>query len=322
MLEEILQTDSLGDRRQIEYILDVVEHGPTSIPALMEACFARSYGYRRSFRSLVKLLSLTGYLRIEEELVSLGNKSLRDSGEKFVETLCTQLFAVITESGELHHMFNNETLSIGGNDRRIYFRNARVPLSYAPLRNLMVNLGLMVRDPNLHNVFTVAEVHDPWFREGLPDWIGDSSTAGKTTLQQFKEVLKKQEEAGRLAEEYVVEFERRRLVGHPRADRIRRISDLDVGAGYDVQSFMSLDSAIIDRFIEVKSYSGKPSFYWSSGEVGAAKRKGSAYLLCLVDRDRMANPDYCPSFIRDPASQIFSSDVWAHACERHYFERD
>ena len=321
MLEEILQTDSLGNRQQIEYILDVVESGTASVPALMEACYARSYGYRRSFRSLVKLLVATGHLVIEDERISLGKVSPADRGNRFVEFFCTRLFSAMTKAGHLHHLFNGETLSFDSDGELIHFRNNRVPLSYAPLRNLLIELGLMIRDPYLHNVYVVAEAHYSWFREGLADWVGDSSIAGRLTLEELKKRLQSQEKAGRIAEEFVVGFEKRRLEGHPRIDRVRMISNLDVGAGYDIQSFVDVGSVIIDRYIEVKSYSGNPSFYWSTQEVAMAKVKGDSYFLCLVDREQMDTPGYIPTFVRGPGDRMFSTKEWFHSCENYYFEK-
>lgn len=49
------------------------------------------------------------------------------------------------------------------------------------------------------------------------------------------------------------------------------VTDEFANAGYDIESFQNLDSIIIDRFIEVKSFENKIQFYWSKNELEKAK---------------------------------------------------
>lgn len=58
-----------------------------------------------------------------------------------------------------------------------------------------------------------------------------------------------------------------------------------MGAGYDILSFNSATSLSYDRFIEVKSFHGKPHFYWSSNEKNTSELWGDKYYLYLVDLD-------------------------------------
>ncbi len=56
---------------------------------------------------------------------------------------------------------------------------------------------------------------------------------------------------------------------------MRRISTLDAGAGFDIESFDGTsDDVSPNRFIEVKATTGDEiRFYWSSNEMNVAKRK-------------------------------------------------
>jgi hypothetical protein len=92
--------------------------------------------------------------------------------------------------------------------------------------------------------------------------------------------------------------------------RVKRISSIKVEAGYDIISFNSMTSNEVDRFIEVKSFSKKPEFYWSRNEIGTAEMKGSKYFLYLVDRSLIGKNDYEPQIIQDPYKNIFGDPNW------------
>jgi len=55
---------------------------------------------------------------------------------------------------------------------------------------------------------------------------------------------------------------------------------------------MDNQSVLLDKFIEVKSYSGDPYFYWSRNEVKVAETEKNNYFLYLVNRDEMNDIDY------------------------------
>jgi hypothetical protein len=112
-----------------------------------------------------------------------------------------------------------------------------------------------------------------------------------------------------MAEHFVLDFEIQRL-GKDFASRVRIISDIDVGAGYDIISFESNESQEYDRFIEVKATSNSQGFFWSSNEYETAKLKGPRYYLYLVDLRKIRRDDYVPLIIKDPAAVIMESEDW------------
>jgi hypothetical protein len=102
--------------------------------------------------------------------------------------------------------------------------------------------------------------------------------------EKFKEYLKEKEEVGKLGEDLVKAFEARRLtrMGHVVEARcIRRISNVRVNAGYDIESFDGPSPAVnYDRFIEVKAARGpKMHFFWSQNEIQVATRLGERYWI-------------------------------------------
>lgn len=151
----------------------------------------------------------------------------------------------------------------------------------------------------------VANYHNKAFLTGARD-------ANKKTLRRAKSAkrlaadLARQAEAGAAAEVWVVQYERERLFDHPLRDQIRRVSEDDVSAGYDIVSFASVHSIRHDRFIEVKSHGERKVFHWSRNEIATAVEFGEDYALYLVDRDRCEQVGYAPHMITGPTPEMFA----------------
>lgn len=134
--------------------------------------------------------------------------------------------------------------------------------------------------------------------------------------------IKQQEEQskrGLEAEEFVLALERKRLP--EKALRIKRISDYDVSAGFDIVSFESESSTTYDRFIEVKCYLGNPHFYWSDNECDVAKCKGEKYSICLVNYDKINTLGYIPDYIVNPAKTVFEDDGWLMSAASFFVQK-
>jgi len=127
--------------------------------------------------------------------------------------------------------------------------------------------------------------------------------------------LDQKNEAGKQSELFVLQYEQNRMNDHSSFEKIELISDVYVNAGYDIISFNDLDSFIIDRFIEVKSYREEISFYWSKNEVEKAKELATKYYIYLVDRSLMNKKDYVPKIIQDPYKKIFENEFWKKETE-------
>jgi len=129
--------------------------------------------------------------------------------------------------------------------------------------------------------------------------------------EKFREYLKEKEEVGKLGENLVKTFEMRRLMnmGHAvEAQCVRRISNLRVDAGYDIESFdASCPAVAYDRFIEVKGARGRQMrFFWSENEIRVAQRLGKRYWIYFqgaIDATKGIARDE-PIMLRDPATLI------------------
>ena len=135
--------------------------------------------------------------------------------------------------------------------------------------------------------------------------------------EKFKEYLKEKEEVGKLAEDLVRGYEARRLnkSGHVVEARcVRRISNLRVNAGYDIESFDGSSPAVdYDRFIEVKGAKGpQMHFFWSQNEIQVATRLGKRYWIYFQGGIDVGNgiARNEPIMLRDPSKLILQDGMF------------
>jgi len=141
----------------------------------------------------------------------------------------------------------------------------------------------------------------------------------KMSLEELRKILEHQQTNGAEAEEFVLEFEKRRLNNK---EGVQQVSFDDAGLGYDILSFNTTDSVTEDRFIEVKSYSGlKPYFFWSKNEVSVAGRNRDKYYIYLVDRSEFNNKDYEPEIISNPVKNILDNDEWSVEIDKYHITK-
>jgi len=171
-----------------------------------------------------------------------------------------------------------------------------IPLAISILRDMIVNLSIFsIRRDEGKTEYFLSRDYEKLLEQK------DTKTPRKMSLQQLLTKLDNQAIIGESAEFFVVEYEKTRLEG-----RIpKRISEFDVGAGYDILSYESVDSESFDRFIEVKAVGENFSFHWSVNEKNKAKLYGDKYFLYLVDLKKAKTIiNYSPKIIKNPAVEI------------------
>ena len=105
------------------------------------------------------------------------------------------------------------------------------------------------------------------------------------TLAELKSQIEINEEYGVEAELAAMEFETKMLENMGVNKSPERISEYHTSAGYDIVSYMCMDSLNPDKFIEVKSCSdNRWIFYISKNELEVAKSKQDNYFLYLFNR--------------------------------------
>lgn len=129
------------------------------------------------------------------------------------------------------------------------------------------------------------------------------------TYQQLHTSQSAASRQGERGEQFVLEYERRRLPSEL-AERIMLLGSRQIAMGYDILSYAAADSVAYDRFIEVKTYSGHPHFYWTDNEISAAERLGNQYYIYLVDINRIDIPGYEPTIISSPKDIFYQPNRW------------
>ncbi len=197
-------------------------------------------------------------------------------------------------------IFDKDATGFDAEKGHLTIKRSAFPLAYAAIRNFLTMVGALNKEEN-GEIGVTGDYESNW-TEQL------HNRRKKFTLEQLLKQQEDQSKRGLEAEEFVLELEKKRLP--EMAQKIKRISDFDVAAGYDIVSYESNGTEHYDRFIEVKCYIGTPHFFWSENESDIARIKADKYLLCLVDYTRIEEPGYQPEFIRNPYETIFNGEEW------------
>jgi hypothetical protein len=246
----------------------------------------------------VAVLSEIGLVYVENGFVHRG--SAGRTGE--VELLPWIRAAVATHYASLLSPATVGTAFQMGDDGSLCLDSKQLPFRDRGYVYLILEFGIATRESVTSRFWLLADdMKEPFFA-AISKINDEQLKPGAFTLGDLKKVREAQAAAGRSAEQWVVNFERKRLSGHQFIESIQAISDGDAAAGFDVLSFESLRSLLHDRFVEVKSYAEEYSFYWSEEEMAVAKRLGSRYWIYLVDRNRLGDSRYVPEMIPDPYS--------------------
>lgn len=228
-------------------------------------------------------------------LPGLDTFAAKSSGKIIVQLVTMSINRLVQEG-----IFDKDATGFDSEKGHLTIKQAAFPLAYAAVRNFLTMAGALDKEKN--GEICVAENYESDWTEQL------RNRRKKFTLEQLLKQQEEQSRRGLEAEEFVLGLEKKRLP--ELANKIKRISDFDVAAGYDIVSYENNETEHYDRFIEVKCYMGSLHFFWSENESDVARIKADKYILCLVDYLRMGEPEYQPEFIRNPYETIFNSDEW------------
>lgn len=323
MLKELLKHDKLGNREELLFFLFDGLSPSKQLPLsnLQKYCISQHFSIARSFSGILKLCEFVSFIQVHDHKVGM-DKDFFDPANYLKDDYFKQfhfyqsLINSLKQAKVIEQLFNEENLKFSNKLNRYYVLENKFPYRFFSIRNLFLSTGFFEREPNLANHLLIRQAFTDHFREQIiKELFPAKKTTSKVSLEELKKSLKNKEEAGKLAELFVLEHERNKLNGHPEIEKVIRIADYFTNAGYDIESFLDHDSIVIDKFIEVKSYEGEISFYWSKNEVEKAKELGGKYFLYLVDRSRMTNQDYEPKQFPNPYKKIFESDIWKRETE-------
>jgi len=318
MLEKIQNQTIICNKSQLKYLIVLLSTGSKSLNDLKVACSSKDYTFSRNFNSLIVFLKWLNIVEIVSNKVKLlvNKNHIFSSNNIISHKFFNNLFISMRIDNELEDFLNINNVKYIANEDIILINNNLIPFSFSQIRNLLVDLGFLDYDSISENHFIVNSHYKSWFIKEIIPLVDNQEISRKLPLLKLKEIHKKNELYGKEAEEYILSFEKKRLINHIRFYEIKILSEEWSNAGYDIQSFDDINSIIFDRFIEVKSYEGnKPYFYWSRNEYQVAKRKQKKYWLYLVNRKEMNTEDYLPIMIQNPYQKIFKNDLWKKETE-------
>ena len=228
-----------------------------------------------------------------QKLCSLQN----DIRLNFSQALCKICLVKIIKDGFL----DTEAIHYNREQQVYVIERYGFSVSSALFRNILIQYKVL-------NESRGELILDPEYESVFAEYKRKQGT--KKTLEKLKKQLEQQELQGEEAELFVMEYEKRRLSQSAQKDCVKRISAIDVSAGYDILSYESEASAEYDRFIEVKSFSGNAHFYWSENEIETAKLYEDRYYIYLVDFTMVKTQGYEPIILKNPATTILASESW------------
>lgn len=128
------------------------------------------------------------------------------------------------------------------------------------------------------------------------------------SLTELMAILEARSKRAATAELWVAEYERQRLRALGcvvEADAVRIISEHNVCAGYDVESFDTAARPFVyNRFIEVKSTTLETTeFIWSQNEIETARRLKSLYWIYLLS-SYQEDDSHDLTLIQHPVSEL------------------
>ncbi len=313
MLDELKNLEYHGGKDGLLFfICDVIGRTEITIRDADVICSHAPGKRKLSVVDLVNYCLAFGWINIRADIVSLSQsiaEFISDKNvlnEKLIQSTVNQLF-----EGEI---ISPRLFSYDAVQSCYSFKNELLPLSLSAVRNVLISQGFLIAERDVQGTkFYIAPAYDSIVANHC------KSKRKQLSIKQLKKQLEDNEIAGEKAELFVLSFEKARI-GQPLCDKVKRISEIDTSAGYDIVSLNSPDSQAPDRFIEVKAVSSS-GFYWSKNEFEIAKLKGELYFLYLVDLSRVSEPGYTPEMIQDPAANVMTSDRWFVEAQSYHIKR-
>lgn len=299
MLTELKRCNSIGNIAGIVFLISIMaEKNKISKDEIRNRCALENdiiinCSGAVAFFEYLKLVNTTSDVVIPlPELNSLAHKS-----DKMV---IKRLAIMCINNLIIDGIFDNDVTSFDTEKGHLSIKQSAFPLEYAAIRNFLTMISVF--DKEKDEKICINDDYELIWTEQL------QNRKKKITIKQLLKQQMDQNKRGLEAEEFVLKLEKERLP--QMASNIKRISDIDVAAGYDIISYENNTSERYDRFIEVKCYIGTPHFFWSENEVDIARIKAEKYILCLVDYTRIEEAKYRPEIIRNPYKTIFDSNEW------------
>jgi len=325
MIEELRQYENLGTPKFFCELFTQLKNAKQP----WKTNNVRSYFYNRIideqtiFDGCIPLAQAIGAVIIDDEGFVTLNTALETFlvSEKYLAgKLLEMILLTVREDKVFHEIFCSENISYDVIYRLIQIENSAFRFRYSCFRRLLIDFEFLYTHPdaNIRKMIVNSKYKKLFDSQIMPE-----IKRRKIGIGELEKTLEQKQIFGAEAETYVLIFEKKRLASHSGFEKIERISEYDVGAGYDIVSFNEIESLDLDRFIEVKSFSGVPSFHWSRNEIDVARFKKNQYFIYLVNRDKMNESVYVPTIIQNPYESILGDDTeWNKRVDSYFIVKN
>lgn len=283
------------------FICDVIGSGQISVRDAEIICGHAPGKHYLSVGELITYCHVLGWIQVSENIISVSPAiaALLNDKDKLNDMFIVSTVTHLFKEGIMDpSMFSYDSVQCC-----YAFKNELLPLSLSGVRNVLISQGFLIPLRDTQGTrFYISPAYDTLIVKHCKE------RRKQLSLEQLKKHLENNELIGEKAELFALEYEKRRL-GTPLCEKVRRISEIDVMAGYDIVSFNSSKSKEPDRFIEVKAISGT-GFYWSKNEYEIARLKGDMYYLYLIEIGKIEERDYSPQIIQNPAVNVIDAEEW------------
>ena len=301
-----------GKEGLLFFICDVIGSGQIKIHDAEIICAHAPGKHYLSVGDLISYCHALGWIDVSEDVVSVTPVIAELLNDK--DKLNDALIASTVNQLFYENIIGSSMFCYDSVQCSYAFKNELLPLSLSGVRNVLISQGFLIPLRDTQGTrFYISPTYDALVARHCRE------RRKQLSLEQLKKQLERNELVGEKAELFVLKYEKKRL-GLPLSEKVRRISEIDVTAGYDIVSFDSPQSQEPDRFIEVKAVSSA-GFYWSKNEYEIAKLHGEKYFLYLVDLSKIADEEYGPVVIANPALTVMSSQDWLIEPESYHIRK-
>ena len=307
--ERIERFDEIANVSGLFFVWQSIIQGVKSFSSLSQLRSHHSGKLCLNLLPAVLLLEEMGYISFDGETI----KNVKIPSDISCESEFISFFSDIL----LDFLLEEEVISLdcliyNSQEDRFILSRKGIRYKYASYRNLLLSFGVLSKreDGNYHfekRIDTITRIA--------------LLKNKKKTEKRLLEELERQRQEGLAGELFVLEYEKKRLNGHSSICKIKQVSLIDVTAGFDIISFDNLESKYLNRYIEVKTYKGKPHFHWSINEINVSRIRSEHYFLYLVNYDRIQDDGYSPEIIQNPSTYFVDNDEWISTPELFFYER-
>lgn len=320
MLRDLRTYDNLGSPQYFFELFNSLKNNAATTRSkrdLEQLFYNRNINGRSVFDGCLELAFNIGVLIIDDAHTVTLNKTFKDflfSEKQMCDKFVECLFLCMKDDDDFQSIFSSKNISYDIIYHSVQITYGAFGLKYANFKQLLIDFEIIRIHPTTEiKKFIINSRYKKLFDKTILPEI----KRRKIGIEEFKLSLEQQQVYGEEAEKFVLKFEYDRLKGSKTIDWVAEYS---IAEGYDIASFNDESSRANDRFIEVKSFTGQPYFFWSRNEIDIARIKKNEYYLYLVNRDKIDELGYIPMIIQNPYTEVLTNEVaWDQRIEKIRF---